>query len=177
MAQDLEQVQHQMSKMLPVTGNKPMIGSLSEYFKEEKKMPEALVKRVGYVNAAIRDFIHNGFTQYGEQNDVILNYDEFCFVAEANDGTVIGAITGRAYYNEVHIGDLVIAENHRRTGLGRRLVRAVEDAYQDKGYTVVTLSTFGFQAPEFYKKLGYTVEFVRRHINPKLDKYFLAKEL
>ena len=140
-------------------------------------MPEALVKRVGYVNAAISDFIHNEFNQYGEQNDVILNYDEFCFVAEARDGTVIGAITGRAYYNEVHIGDLIIAENHRRTGLGRRLVRAVEDAYQDKGYTVVTLSTFGFQAPEFYKKLGYTVEFVRRHINPKLDKYFLAKEL
>ena len=140
-------------------------------------MAEALVKRVGYVNAAISDFIHNGFTQYGEQNDVVLNYDEFCFVAETSDGTVIGAVTGRAYYNEVHIGDLVIDEHHRRTGLGRRLVRAVEDAYQDKGYTVVTLSTFGFQAPEFYKKLGYTVEFVRRHKDPKLDKYFLAKEL
>ena len=106
-----------------------------------------------------------------------LNYDDFCFVMESSKGTIIGAITGRAYYNEVHIGDLIIDEGYRRLGLGRRLVDAVEDAYRDKGYTVVTLSTFGFQAPEFYKKIGYSVEFVRRHKDPKLDKYFLAKAL
>lgn len=135
------------------------------------------VKRFERVDETIGEFIHNEFSQYGEQNDVVLNYDEFCFAAETGDGTVIGAITGRAYYNEVHIGDLVIAESHRRTGLGKRLVRAVENAYRGKGYTVVTLSTFGFQAPEFYKKLGYTVEFVRRNKNPKLDKYFFSKAI
>ena len=140
-------------------------------------MAETLVKRVTEVDKTISDFIHNGFTRYGERNDVVLNYDEFCFIAESSDGTIIGAITGRAYYNEVHIGDLIIAERYRRTGVGRRLVSTVEDAYRDKGYSVVTLSTFGFQAPEFYKKLGYAVEFVRRHKDPKLDKYFLAKPL
>ena len=140
-------------------------------------MPETSVKRVAEVDERIGGFIHNGFTRYGEQHDVALNYDEFCFIAESSDGTIIGAITGRAYYNEVHIGDLIIAEGHRRTGVGRLLVRTVEDAYRDKGYSVVTLTTFGFQAPAFYKKLGYAVEFVRRYKDPKLDKYFLAKPL
>ena len=140
-------------------------------------MAEILVKRVTEVDETIGDFIHNGFTRYGEQNDVALNYDEFCFVAESSDGTIIGAITGWAYYNEVHIGDLIIAEGRRRTGVGRRLVGTVEDEYRDKGYSVVTLSTHGFQAPEFYKKLGYAVEFVRKNKDAKLDKYFLAKSL
>lgn len=140
-------------------------------------MSEVFVKRVGEVDETIRDFIHNGFTRYGEQNDVVLSYNEFCFVAENGKGEIIGVITGRAYYNEVHIGDLIIDEHYRRTGLGRRLVYSVEDAYRDKGYTVVTLSTFAFQAPEFYKKLGYAVEFVRKCKDPKLDKYFLAKTL
>ncbi len=140
-------------------------------------MDGILVKKVAEEDEKISDFIHNGFTRYGEQNGVVLHYDEFCFIAESSDGTIIGVITGRAYYNEVHIGDLMVAEGHRRTGVGRRLVSTVEDAYRDQGYSVVTLSTFGFQAPEFYKKLGYAVEFVRRQKDPKLDKFFLVKAL
>ena len=61
--------------------------------------------------------------------------------------------------------------------MGRQLVEAVENAYKDKGYDKITLTTFGFQAPEFYKKLGYEVEFVREDKNPKLSKYFFAKSI
>ena len=140
-------------------------------------MAETIIRRVREVDETIGDFIHSEFTRYGEQNGVVLNYDEFCFTAQDADGRIVGVITGRAYYNEVHIGDLIVAESHRRSGLGRRLVSAVEAAYLGKGYDVITLTTFGFQAPEFYRKLGYSVEFVRSHKDPKLSKYFLKKAL
>ena len=42
---------------------------------------------------------------------------------------------------------------------------------------MITLTTFGFQAPEFYRKQGYTVEFIRKSKDPKLDKIFLRKDL
>ena len=106
-----------------------------------------------------------------------LNFDDYCFVAEGEDGKILGVITGRAYYNEVHIGDLIIAEGSRRSGLGSKLVHAVEEAFSGKGYEKITLTTFGFQAPEFYKKLGFQVEFIREDKDPKLTKYFLAKAL
>ena len=134
------------------------------------------IRRVSEADGPIGDFIHKEFVRYGEQSGVVLNYDEFCFVVE-DEGKVVGAVTGRAYYNEVHIGDLIIAEDYRRSGLGQRLVGAVEDFYRGKGYDVMTLSTFGFQAPEFYKKLGFTVEFIRETEDPKLNKYFLKKAL
>ena len=122
------------------------------------------------------DFINREFTLYAEDREVELNFEEFCFTAE-EDGKILGAITGRAYYNEVHIGDLIIGREHRRSGIGKMLVEEVEKAYSGRGYEKITLTTFGFQAPGFYKKLGYVTEFVREDKNPKLSKYFLAKAL
>jgi len=145
--------------------------------KDEKMMQDPTIRRVDEEDDAVGGFIHEEFTRYGEQNGVVLNYDEFCFIAEDSEGKIIGAVTGRAYYNEVHIGDLIVDESCRRSGLGRRLVGAVEDCYKGKGYDVITLTTFGFQAPEFYQKLGYKLEFVRTNKDPKLNKYFLKKEL
>lgn len=140
-------------------------------------MAEAVIRRTGEEEQRIGDFIHEEFTRYGNQHNVVLNYDEFCFAAEDHTGKILGVITGRAYYNEVHIGDLIIDEACRRTGLGSRLVSTVEDTYRGKGYDVVTLTTFGFQAPVFYEKLGYEVEFIRENRDPRLSKYFLRKTL
>ncbi|MDY6339433.1 MAG: GNAT family N-acetyltransferase [Saccharofermentans sp.] len=134
------------------------------------------IKRFDEVDDRLGEFINKEFSAYGEQNGVVLNYDEFCFAAE-EDGKILGVITGRAYYNEVHIGDLIVASYVRKGGIGSKLVRAVEDNYRGKGYDKITLTTFGFQAPEFYKKLGYEIEFVREDKEPKLSKYFLAKQL
>ena len=140
-------------------------------------MAGPIIRRIGEESEAVGEFIHDGFTRYGEQNGVALNYEDFCFAAEEPDGRIVGVITGRAYYNEVHIGDLIVAEDRRGRGLGSRLVRAAEEAFRGRGYDVITLTTFGFQAPGFYRKLGYTVEFVRRSADPKLDKIFLRKDL
>ena len=59
-------------------------------------MSEFSIRRADEENEAIGDFIHFGFTRYGEQNQVALNYDEFCYVAEDADGRIAGVITGTA---------------------------------------------------------------------------------
>ena len=140
-------------------------------------MTEPVIRRICEEENETGEFLSEEFARYGLQNGVALNYDEFCFAAETETGEIAGVITGRAYYNEVHIGDLIVGEAYRRTGLGSRLVGAVEDAYRGKGYSIITLTTFGFQAPEFYRKLGYRTEFVRENRDPRLNKYFLCKEL
>ena len=96
------------------------------------------IKRFDEVDDRLGEFINKEFSAYGEQNGVFLNYDEFCFAAE-EDGNILGVITGRAYYNEVHIGDLIVASSLRKGGIGSKLVRAVEDNYRGKGYDKITL--------------------------------------
>ena len=135
-----------------------------------------IIRKAEETDEEIGEFLHEAFARYGEQNSVALNYEDFCYVAE-EEGKIAGVITGRAYYNEVHIGDLIVDEACRGTGLGSRLVRTVEDAFRGRGYEKITLTTFGFQAPAFYRKLGYGLEFVREDKDPKLSKYFLKKEL
>ena len=135
------------------------------------------IKRINEPDSRIGSFIDEEFSYYADRNNVDLNYNEFIFIAESDDGEILGVITGRAYYNEVHIGDLIIHKAHRKCGLGSKLVLAVEEAFRNAGYDKITLTTFGFQAPEFYKKLGYAVEFVREDKNPKLRKYFFSKPI
>ena len=135
-----------------------------------------MIRRVEDDEPRIGEFIGKEFADYAVQNGVELNYDDFCFVEE-EDGKILGAITGRAYYDEVHVVDLIVDPGCRRSGLGSRLVATVEETYRGQGYTKITLTTFGFQAPEFYKKLGYQIEFIRENKDHKLSKYFLSKTL
>ena len=138
---------------------------------------DIIIKRADDNDLGIDDFINEQFSNYARQNNVALNYEDYCFVALNENNEIMGVITGRAYYNEVHIGDLIIDKRCRRIGLGSKLVNAVETEYANKGYDKITLTTFGFQAPEFYKKLGYELEFVRKDNDPKLCKYFYSKPM
>ena len=136
-----------------------------------------VIKRIDETDDRAGNFINEAFTDYAIKSEVALNFEEYCFVAENDEGDIIGVITGRAYYNEVHIGDLIIDEKYRRLQLGSKLVKTVEENFSGRGYEKITLTTFGFQAPEFYKKLGYSLEFVREDSDPKLSKYFYSKAL
>ena len=120
-------------------------------------------------------FIDEEFNKYTIKHGVICDYTPFNFVAK-DDNKVVGIITGKSYYKEVHISDLIVLEEYRGNDLGTKLVKTVEDYYKGKGFENINLTTYEFQAPEFYKKCGYKVEFIRENKeNPKLTKYYLVK--
>ncbi len=133
-----------------------------------------IIKNVKETNDKIGEFLDQAFTDYAVDCNVELNFDEFCFVAE-EEGEILGVVTGRAYYNNVHIVDLIVDKKSRGQDIGTKLVKAVEEEYTGKGYKKITLTTFGFQAPEFYRKLGYELEFVREDEDSRLSKYFFIK--
>lgn len=119
--------------------------------------------------------IDTEFNKFATKNGVSCNYTPFNFVAKEDD-KVIGLITGHSYYKEVHISDLIIYEEYRNKHIGTKLVEAVENYHKNKGFQNMNLTTYEFQAPEFYKKCGFEVEFKRENKeNPKLTKYFLVK--
>ena len=52
----------------------------------------------------------------------------------------------------------------------------VEDYYKDSGFNNMNTMTNEFQAPQFYEKCGFELEFVRKNKdNPKLNKYYYVK--
>ena len=115
------------------------------------------------------------FNKYAQKNDIVCNYTPFSFIAK-EDGKIVGIITGHSYYKEVHIEDLIVLEEYRNKHIGSMLVKEVEEYFKNKEFENINLTTYGFQAPEFYKKCGFTVEFVRENKdNEKLNKYFFIK--
>jgi len=115
------------------------------------------------------------FNKLAIENGVKCNYNPFTFVAKENN-ELLGFITGHSYYKEVYIADLIVFEQYRNKNIGSKLMKAVEEYFKDKGFENINLTTHSFQAPEFYKKCGFQVDFVRESkVNPKLNKYYMVK--
>lgn len=131
----------------------------------------------GKLDETICRLINTGFTKYDKAFGLSTNYKEFSFLAKEN-GEISGVITGKCLHDEVKISDLIITEKFRRKGIGSKLLKYVEKYFIDKNYTSLSLTTYDFQAPKFYEKCGFELEFVRENKkNPKLKKYFFVKYL
>lgn len=65
----------------------------------------------------------------------------------------------------------------RGKGIGTQLIKQTEKWAKSKSQLkYIYLVTCKFQAPEFYKKCGFKLEFVRENkITPALTKYFFIK--
>lgn len=126
-------------------------------------------------NEKLKKLIEEELEKYENEKGVVFNFTPFSFFAKDND-EIIGAITGFTCYSEVYIDELVVMENHRGKNVGTQLINAVEEYYKDYGFNNMNLCTSEFQAPKFYEKVGFKLEFVRKNKdNAKLNKYFYVK--
>lgn len=114
-------------------------------------------------------------SEYDIENGIEYNFKRFAFVAKESNQTV-GYLTGFSYYSEVTVNNLVVLKNYRGKGIGAALLKQVEQHFNGKGFNNINLVTNEFQAPKFYEKCGFKLEFVRKNKeNPKLTKYFFVK--
>ena len=72
------------------------------------------------------------------------------------DGGLVGGLAAYEDQRWLYVKLLGVAEASRGGGIGRRLLAQAEDHARRKGLVGVYLDTFEFQAPRFYKELGYT---------------------
>ena len=95
---------------------------------------------------------------------------------EAWDGEIyLGGIIARSVSDWTFIELLAVTDAARSRGVGRKLVEAVEQEAQRLGSVGLWLDTFSYQAPDFYRKLGFE-EFGRIGDHPRgQDRIFLLK--
>lgn len=72
-------------------------------------------------------------------------------------GALAGGAVGRTWGACCELLQLWVAPAQRGVGVGSRLVQAFEAQARQRGCTVFYLTTLSFQAPAFYRKLGYAV--------------------
>jgi ribosomal protein S18 acetylase RimI-like enzyme len=85
-----------------------------------------------------------------------LNLERLVFSVRADDGALVGGLVAMQYWNGMFIDLLWVHEKLRGRGVGTKLMRRAEDSLSARGGDISFLSTWSFQAPGFYEKLGYT---------------------
>ena len=93
------------------------------------------------------------------------------------DGSIIGGLLGGTYWGWMYIDILWVREDHRRHGIGSRLLTEAEKEAMRRGCHHVHVDTMSWQAPMFYQKHGYEVIGVLPDIPRGNQKYLLMKAL
>ncbi|MER6157224.1 N-acetyltransferase [Streptomyces sp. NPDC001868] len=93
-------------------------------------------------------------------------------------GDLVGGLVGHTWATWLHVTYLWVDERHRGAGLGSHLLSEAERmAAGGRGCRAARLETWDFQAPEFYKRLGYEVVCVIPDYPPGITEYTLTKRL
>lgn len=134
------------------------------------------VKFVDKISDDLDRKMEKDLVSYETRHMIDVNYKKFALVFFDDNNEEVAVLVAYTCFSEIHVDDLWVARELRGKGYGKQLLEALEDHYKDKGFNNINLVTNEFQAPEFYKKCGYEIEFIRKNIhNPKLNKYFFVK--
>ena len=126
-------------------------------------------KEIDEVRAALMKFNEACVGSDGHTPLNLVEYDA--------DGNVIAGILGGTYWGWMYVDILWVHEEHRRKGLGTRLLLAAEREAAQRGCHHVHLDTMSWQAPAFYQKHGYEVIGILPDIPRGNQKYLLMKAL
>lgn len=82
--------------------------------------------------------------------------EPFALMVKDENGEILGGLYGRMIFRWMFIELLSVPEQGRGQGIGSKLMAQAEALAKEKNCYGVWLDTFDFQAPEFYRKLGFS---------------------
>jgi ribosomal-protein-alanine N-acetyltransferase len=113
---------------------------------------------------------------------LLTDYNSISLVAKAN-GEIVGFIIGMLYSENGkivgHILTVDVLPEHRRKGIGLRLLKEIEEIFKGKGVNVCVLEARedNIAALRLYQKLGYQKVAKLKHYYGSAHGIFLRKDL
>ncbi|RUR13814.1 GNAT family N-acetyltransferase [Legionella sp. km772] len=148
----------------------------NELAKPEQDNETIKIQFVDELSPELEERMSQGCIAYEKSLGIDVNYKPFSILLFNKQGVVCGVIKAYTAFSEVYIDDIWVDSPFRGNGYGRKLLAALEERFTGKGFNNINLVTSAFQAPAFYKKCGYTLEYVRKNeVNPQLSKAFFVK--
>ena len=93
------------------------------------------------------------------------------------DSEFIGAIVVQPFWEQLHIKYLFVEEQYRGQGIARQLMNHALEFGKKRGSHFAFVETMSFQAPEFYQKMGFMIEFSRSGYAENTTFHYLKKSL
>ncbi|MGY1582417.1 GNAT family N-acetyltransferase [Streptomyces sp. MN13] len=123
----------------------------------EQQHPGAapLTLRTGGQDEALEELLDHELTAFNGAACGAGTPKEFSVRVDDAAGEPVGGLTGWTWGGLCAVHLLWVREDVRGDGWGSRLMRAAEEEGVRRGCTDMVVSTYTFQAPEFYLKLGF----------------------
>lgn len=126
----------------------------------------------------VKKKIFDGFSKEAMETTGINGLDEEPISFEIfKDKEFIGAIVVQAFWGQLHIKYLFVEKKYRGQGLARKLMNHALEFGKHRGYRFAFVETMNFQAPKFYEKMGFKIEFSRQGYAKNTAFHYLKKNL
>lgn len=102
-----------------------------------------------------RDAILEPLLTHNQWHGLALEGEEMAFALRDDAGVVAGGLLGYWRDGWLFVASLSVREDLRGHGFGRGLMAQAEAWVRQREGRGIWLDSYGFQAPEFYRRLGY----------------------
>ncbi|CAH1675011.1 Histone acetyltransferase HPA2 and related acetyltransferases [Hyphomicrobiales bacterium] len=129
-------------------------------------------------DTALRQVLHNGLRTYNDEKIGLHDSKPLTLrIDDPETGEPIGGLLGRTSLGLLFVDFVYLPESLRGTGIGSRVLAMAEEEGRRRGCSKAVLFTISFQAPEFYKKLGWQVFGEIAPKPPGATRIYLTKDL
>jgi GNAT superfamily N-acetyltransferase len=124
---------------------------------------------------AVIDFLEQRLYEFNAQATGIADALGLTVSCRDARGELVAGLCGHTWGGCCEIRQVWVDEKHRGQGMGRRLLELAETEARRRGCFQIVLATHSFQAPEFYRKLGFEIvytlpDYPRGHQHMQLRK-------
>lgn len=134
---------------------------------KQNTLSEPIKKKIfdGFIREAIKSTGINGLSEDPISFE-IFNEQEF-----------VGAIVVQLFWGQLHIKYLFVEQKYRRQGIAQQLMNHALGFGRQRGCHFAFVETMNFQAPDFYQKMGFTIDFSRSGYAKNTSFHYLKKSL
>ncbi len=126
----------------------------------------------------LKQQVIDGFAKHAIDQTGIDGLKEEVIPFEIREGqNLIGCIALQIFWGQLHIKYLFVEKNYRGKGFAKALMEHALEFAKTKGCHFAFVETMNFQAPDFYQKLGFKIDFIRDGYAKETSFYYLSKQL
>jgi ribosomal protein S18 acetylase RimI-like enzyme len=98
-------------------------------------------------------------------------------VSKDGNPLFVGVVCAQLFWGQLHIKYVLVEPSYRKRGIASELMEKALSYGRIHKCTFAFVETMSFQAPEFYKKLGFTLEFSRHAFSKDASFHYLKRDL
>lgn len=131
----------------------------------------------GELNPEDKKVLVDGMLAYHASKGHPRKTDTYSILLKDAENMVRGAVIVSFLWNGMHIDSLWVDESLRNQDWGSKLMKIAEEEAVRRGCTIAYTDTFTWQAPEFYKKHGYSIYGELEDFPAGNSLYYMSKKL